>query len=157
LKKPIDLEAFDPLYFIGEKDAPNKEDNWSDDGGFNYDNFEKTTPIWARPKHRKDMNGNSSDHPDYDPTTLFIPKDAWKKFTPAIAQYWRIKCQNFEKVIFFKLGKFYEFLYEDAITGAKELGIKFMGNKLHAGFPEAALDKYAEIMVEKGFTVGIVE
>lgn len=32
-----------------------------------------------------------------------------------------------------------------------------MGNKLHAGFPEAALDKYAQRMVSKGFTVGIVE
>jgi DNA mismatch repair protein MSH6 len=32
-----------------------------------------------------------------------------------------------------------------------------MGSKLHAGFPEAALEKYATILVEKGYTVGIVE
>jgi DNA mismatch repair protein MSH6 len=157
LKKNIDIENFDPLHFIGERECENKNDHYNEEGGFNYDNFEKSTPIWARPKNRRDKNGNPTNHPDYDPTSIFIPKDAWKKFTPAIAQYWKVKELNFEKVIFFKLGKFYEFLFEDAITGAKELGIKFMGNKLHAGFPEAALDKYAQMMVAKGYTVGIVE
>jgi DNA mismatch repair protein MSH6 len=157
LKKPIDLDNFDPLYFVGERDEKTGADMFNSDGGFNYDNFEKTTPAWARPQFRKDKNKRAPEDPNYDPTTLYIPKEEWKKFTPAIAQYWKIKQDNFEKVIFFKLGKFYEFMYEDAIIGNRELGIKFMGTKLHAGFPEAALDKYAEIMVDKGYTVGIVE
>ncbi len=74
-----------------------------------------------------------------------------------MAQYWKIKEDHLEKVLFFKLGKFYEFLYDDAITAVQELGIKYMTGKLHAGFPESACDKYANIMVSKGYTVGIVE
>lgn len=157
LGKNIDLQKLDPLYFVGERDANIKANHYSDDGGFNYDSFENTTPDFARPDRRKDASGRGIFDPDYDPTTLYVPKDWWDKFTPAIAQYWKIKEKNCEKIIFFKLGKFYEFLYEDAIVAVKELGIRFMGSKLHAGFPEAALEKYASILVEKGYTVGIVE
>jgi DNA mismatch repair protein MSH6 len=42
-------------------------------------------------KNIKDVNMNSPDSPDYDPTTLYIPKDEWAKFTPAMVQYWQIK------------------------------------------------------------------
>lgn len=157
LGKNIDLEKMDPLYFVGEREATTKTNHYSESGGFNYDSFENTTPEFARPERRKDAEGRGVHDEGYDPTTLLIPKKEWDKFTPAIAQYWKIKEKNCEKIIFFKLGKFYEFLYEDAIVAVKELGIKFMGTKLHAGFPEAALEKYASILVEKGYTVGIVE
>jgi len=41
-------------------------------------------------------------------------------------------------VIFFKLGKFYEIFYEDAILCHHELDLQWMNcsKKLHVGFPE---------------------
>ena len=48
-----------------------------------------------------------SSDPQYDPSTLYVPDDAWPKFTANMKQYWKIKSENFDKVILFKLGKFY--------------------------------------------------
>jgi DNA mismatch repair protein MSH6 len=50
-------------------------------------------------------------------------------------------------VLFFKLGKFYELFYEDASIGNKYLDLNWMGNKMHVGFPEKSVDKYASILV----------
>ena len=49
----------------------------------------------------------------------------------------------FDTIIFFKLGKFYELFYDDALIGNKILDLKWMGKKMHAGFPEKSLEKYA--------------
>ncbi len=74
--------------------------------------------------------------PDYDPTKLYIPKEALDKLTPARRQYWEIKANNFDKLILFKLGKFYELFEEDAVLAVKHLDLNFMGEKRRAGFPE---------------------
>lgn len=50
-------------------------------------------------------------------------------------QYWKIKSENFDKIVFFKLGKFYELFYEDALIGNQLLELKWMGTKMHVGFP----------------------
>ena len=57
--------------------------------------------------------------PEYDPSTLHIPKDEWLKFSPAKYQYWEVKCQHFNKILLFKMGKFYEMYDEDAIIGVR--------------------------------------
>ena len=51
---------------------------------------------------------------------------------------------NYDKILFFKLGKFYEMFYEDAIICQRVLDLNWMGGakKYHVGFPEVALDKY---------------
>lgn len=46
-------------------------------------------------------------------------------------QYWTIKSENFDKIIFFKLGKFYELFYEDAMVGNKYLDLNWMGKKMY--------------------------
>jgi DNA mismatch repair protein MSH6 len=74
-------------------------------------------------------------HPEYDPSTLYIPDDAWGKFTSPMKQYWRIKSDNFDNIVFFKLGKFYELFYDDAAVGHNYLNLKYMGTKMHTGFP----------------------
>ena len=99
------------------------------------------------------------DDPDYDLTTLHIPPSAWKEFTPAIIQYWKLKVDNFEKIFLFKLGKFYEIFFSDAIICQKLLDLNWMGGakKLHIGFPEKVLNKYLEILVNQGFKVAVIE
>lgn len=47
-----------------------------------------------------------------DPRTLFIPDEEFKLMTPAQAQYWKIKAENMDIVLFFKMGKFYELFDE---------------------------------------------
>ena len=50
-------------------------------------------------------------------------------------QYWRIKSENYDKVVLFKMGKFYELFYEDALIANKNMDLRWMGNKMHVGFP----------------------
>ena len=63
----------------------------------------------------KDKEGNKVDSPNYDSTTLYVPAHKFKEFTPCMKQYWTLKQDNYEKIFFFKLGKFYELFYQDAI------------------------------------------
>ena len=76
-----------------------------------------------------------------------------------MTKYWQLKVDNFEKVFLFKLGKFYEIFFADAIICQKLLDLNWMGGakKLHIGFPEKALDKYLPILTNNGFKVAVVE
>ena len=119
--------------------------------------FTDVTPDWATPEGCRDNKGRRSDHPDYDPSTLYIPPQAVKNFTETMKQYWRIKSEHNDKLILFKLGKFYEMFYEDAAVGNRCLDLKWMGSKMHVGFPEKCLDKYAHEFVQLGYKLVIVE
>lgn len=46
-------------------------------------------------------------------------------------QFWKYKSDNYDKIIFFKLGKFYELFYEDAYIGNKYLDLNWMGRKMY--------------------------
>ncbi|GMF49292.1 unnamed protein product [Phytophthora fragariaefolia] len=112
---------------------------------------------WLHDK-RRDINGNSPDSPDYDPRTLKVPPEFLKKETPAMVQWWEVKSQNMDTVLFFKVGKFYELFHMDADVGFKELGLIYMkGDKAHSGFPEIAYSKMSSQLVAKGYRVARVE
>ena len=117
-------------------------------------------PDFLKPENIKDKNGSRPDSPQYDCNTLYVPQDFIKKQTPAMRQFWEFKSQNFDKVLFFKLGKFYEMFYDDAIIGNQILDLNWMGNdsrKLHVGFPEKALEAKAEKLVAAGFKIAVIE
>jgi DNA mismatch repair ATPase MutS len=44
----------------------------------------------------------------------------------ALRQWWEMKTQHFDCVLFFKVGKFYELYHMDAVTGVNELGLQYM-------------------------------
>lgn len=72
-------------------------------------------------------------------------------------QYWRIKSENYDKVVLFKMGKFYELFYEDALIANKNMDLRWMGNKMHVGFPEKCLEKYIYEFVQLKERVVVVE
>lgn len=54
--------------------------------------------------------------------------------TEAQQQWWEIKAANFDSVLLFKMGKFYEMFEMDAYVGVDILGLQFMGGEQpHAG------------------------
>jgi DNA mismatch repair protein MSH6 len=126
---------------LGELDRANVFDEKRSIG---YDDFDERTPEWARTGVSRDKQKRLHGTSEADPTTLFIPEGEFKKLTSSMQQYWQIKSENFDKVIFFKLGKFYELFFEDAMVGHRHLDLNFMGRKMHAGFPEKAVNKYAK-------------
>ena len=129
-------------------------------GGFkSLEEIRDALPDFLKPEFLKDKQGNRPNSPNYDPTTLYIPPNEWKGFTPVQCQYWRLKQDNFEKIFFFKLGKFYELFASDAVLCQRILDLNWMGGakKLHVGFPDRALDKYLAILVERGYKVAVIE
>lgn len=74
-------------------------------------------------------------------------------------QYWQIKMNHYDKILFFKLGKFYEIFYNDAVICHKLLDLNWIPplSKLHVGFPEVSLDKYLKILINNNYKVAVVE
>ncbi|KAL9963214.1 hypothetical protein ACROYT_G032392 [Oculina patagonica] len=115
---------------------------------------------WLKEDKRRDKHGRPMSHPDYDPRTLLVPSSflTSKEVTPAMKQWWQLKSDNFDTILFFKVGKFYELYNMDATVGVKELGLIYMkGTFAHAGFPEIAFGRYSDTLIQKGYKVARVE
>lgn len=106
----------------------------------------------------RDAAGHLPGHPDFCSHTLSIPMSFKEKQTPAMRQWWDMKSQHFDVVLFFKVGKFYELYHMDAVIGVEELGLVFMkGEFAHSGFPEISYGRYSETLIQKGYKVARVE
>ncbi|KAH7650129.1 DNA repair [Cryptosporidium bovis] len=123
-------------------------------------------PSWLLLKNIRDGNGTSPFDPTYDPSTIWVPSSSSKvakeekiHFTPAMEQYWEFKKDHFDKILFFKMGKFYEMFYIDACICQKHCDLRWTAGdaKPHVGFPETALHAYANKLVNLGYRVVIVE
>ena len=86
------------------------------------------------------------------------------KLSPMMLQYLNIKEKNEDKIIFFRLGDFYEMFFEDAITVSHELGltltVKSCGLEERVpmcGIPYHSYRGYLEKLIEKDYKVAIVE
>ncbi|CAH6778077.1 DNA mismatch repair protein Msh6 [Phodopus roborovskii] len=113
---------------------------------------------WLKPEKRRDEHRRRPDHPDFNSSTLHVPEDFLNSCTPGMRKWWEIKSQNFDLVIFYKVGKFYELYHMDAVIGVNELGLVFMkGNWAHSGFPEIAFGRFSDSLVQKGYKVARVE
>lgn len=101
----------------------------------------------------RDMQGRKTSDPDYDNSTVFIPDNQWKKFTPFERQYWEIKSKNFDSVVFVKKGKFFELYENDADLAATLFDLKVVDrvNMKMAGVPESSFELWAVKFVNAGY------
>ena len=93
---------------------------------------------WLHEK-RRDAQGRPIGHPAFDPSTLKLPSmdkrnnKLWggsgNGLTHASKQWWKIKAQYADCVLFFKVGKFYELFHMDADIGVKYLSSAEAGGK----------------------------
>ena len=109
--------------------------------------------------HIRDKNQNSPGDPDYDPSTVYVPRAAWNKFSPFETQYWEIKQNLWDTVVFFKKGKFYELYENDATIGHQLFDLKLTDrvNMRMVGVPESSLDMWVNQFVAKGYKVARVD
>lgn len=84
--------------------------------------------------------------------------------TPMMQQYLRIKAQHTDKLLFYRMGDFYELFFEDAEKAAKLLDITLTqrgtsaGEPIKmAGVPYHAADQYLAKLVKLGESVAICE
>ncbi|KAI0031342.1 muts domain V-domain-containing protein [Vararia minispora EC-137] len=110
----------------------------------------------------KDKDGVRPGEPGYDPRTLYIPKSSWREFTPFEKQFWEIKQNHFDTVLFFQKG-FYSLrmqLYEeDAVIGHREFDLKLTQRVKMSmvGVPEMSFNFWAAKFLAKGYKVGRVD
>jgi len=107
----------------------------------------------------RDTEGNPENSPNYDSRTLYIPPNAWKKFTPFEKQFWEIKSTHWDTVVFFKKGKFYELYEKDADIGHKEFDLKLTDrvNMRMVGVPEMSFEHWAGKFIALGYKVARVD
>ena len=85
---------------------------------------------FLKPENIKDRDKISRDHPDFNPRTVHVPADFLRNQTPAQRQWWELKSQYYDVVLFFKMGKFYELFHMDADIGVTELNLVYMKGNL---------------------------
>ncbi len=86
------------------------------------------------------------------------------KTTPMMVQFMEIKINNPGKLLFFRMGDFYELFFDDAIAASLALNITLTKRGKHngedipmCGVPYHAATQYLQKLAEKGFKVAIVE
>lgn len=84
--------------------------------------------------------------------------------TPMMQQYLAVKEECKDKLLFFRLGDFYEMFFDDAVIASRELDLTLTGraggNKERVpmcGVPFHSADTYIERLVHKGYKVAICE
>lgn len=84
--------------------------------------------------------------------------------TPAMQEYLKIKHQNPDKILLYRLGDFYETFFEDAVVMSKELELTLTGREQGkfgriplAGIPAKAINGYIEKLVQKNYKVVICD
>ena len=71
--------------------------------------------------------------PATTPSRIYDPEGA----TPAMAQWFAIKADHPDALLFFRMGDFYELFFDDAVAAASALDIALTHRGSHGGAPIA--------------------
>lgn len=89
---------------------------------------------------------------------------AEKKYTPMMQHYLKMKEENPNSILFYRLGDFYEMFFEDAKLVSQELDLVLTGRSAGVeekvpmcGIPFHAANSYIQRLVKKGYKVAICE
>ena len=84
--------------------------------------------------------------------------------TPMMEQYWEIKNQYKDYIVFYRLGDFYEMFFDDAILASRELELTLTGRDCGeeerapmCGVPFHSYEGYVGKLIEKNYKVAICE
>ncbi len=86
------------------------------------------------------------------------------EFSPMMRQYFDIKDKNPDKILFFRVGDFYEMFFDDAVLASKELELTLTGKECGqeerapmCGIPHHSAEAYIARLIDKGYKVAICE
>lgn len=93
-----------------------------------------------------------------------LPALALEQHTPMMQQYLRIKAEHAERLLFYRMGDFYELFFEDAERAARLLDITLTSRGSSAGqpikmagVPYHAAEQYLAKLIKLGVSVAICE
>ena len=86
------------------------------------------------------------------------------ELSPMMKQYFEIKENNKDAILFFRLGDFYEMFYDDAKIASRELELTLTGKECGqeerapmCGVPYHSYESYVARLIKKGYKVAICE
>lgn len=86
------------------------------------------------------------------------------ELSPMMQQYFEIKKQHPDEILFYRLGDFYEMFFDDAITASRELELTLTGRNCGleqrapmCGVPFHSYESYVARLIAKGYKVAICE
>ena len=89
---------------------------------------------------------------------------AQQAVSPMMQQYFEIKKQHPDEILFYRVGDFYEMFYDDAITASRELELTLTGKACGkeerapmCGVPFHSYETYVARLIAKGYKVAICE
>src|SRR3569832_1336951 len=92
------------------------------------------------------------------------PAESIGHVTPVMAQYVEIKAANPDCLLFYRMGDFYELIFEDAEVASRALGIVLTKRGKHhgqvilmCGVPIARSDEYLHRLIALGHRVAVCE
>ena len=84
--------------------------------------------------------------------------------SPMMQQYFEIKKQHPNEILFYRVGDFYEMFYDDALTASRELELTLTGKNCGkeerapmCGVPFHSYETYVARLIAKGYKVAICE
>lgn len=87
-----------------------------------------------------------------------------QQYTPMMQHYLKLKEENQDSILFYRLGDFYEMFFEDAKTASRELDLVLTGRSAGVeekvpmcGIPFHAAQAYIQRLIKKGYKVAICE
>ncbi|HET9644696.1 MAG TPA: DNA mismatch repair protein MutS, partial [Burkholderiaceae bacterium] len=90
--------------------------------------------------------------------------DDFSAHTPVMAQYFRLKAQHPDALVFFRMGDFYELFYDDARRAHRLLDITLTSRGMSAGEPVVmagvpvhAMEGYLAKLIKLGEAIAIAE
>jgi DNA mismatch repair protein MutS len=88
----------------------------------------------------------------------------YERLTPMMKQYFEIKNNYTDHILFYRLGDFYEMFFDDAVTASRELELTLTGRNAGleekaplCGVPYHAAENYIAKLIDKGYKVAICE
>lgn len=86
------------------------------------------------------------------------------KYSPMIMQYLKVKEKYPDTLLFYRIGDFYEMMFDDARVASRELDLVLTGKNAGikekipmCGVPHHAVSTYVQRLVQRGFKVAIAE
>src|SRR5690606_41852555 len=92
-----------------------------------------------------DLPSSAPTSPLFPYTTLFRSVTAEQKHTPMMQQYLKLKAENPDILLFYRMGDFYELFYDDAKRASQLLDISLTKRGASAGEPIRSEEHTSEL------------
>lgn len=119
----------------------------------------KDGPWFTHPEYIRDGEGRRPDDPNYDPSSIEIPDQDYKKMTPGMQRYWEIKSKYYDKIVFYRWGEWFILYFQDSEVASKILDLCIPPRQMQKmiGFHQSHLEENLEKLVSLGHKVAIAE